>query len=109
MTGATIPAHVMRPARRVPRTPSRTPAGAGDKAPPTALERRLAALASATDPAMLTRSPARMRSNMADTDAAPVRPGGEQALTLPSRIGDTLRYRDGRVTDMAGAPVQLAT
>jgi hypothetical protein len=33
------------------------------------------------------------------------RPGAMDAFALPSRMGDTLRYRDGRVTDMAGNPV----
>lgn len=30
------------------------------------------------------------------------RPGAMQACALPSRMGNTLHYRDGRVTDMAG-------
>ncbi len=33
------------------------------------------------------------------------RPGAMDAFALPSRMGDTLHYRDGRVTDMAGNPV----
>ncbi len=34
-----------------------------------------------------------------------LRAGAMVAFTLPSRIGDRLFYRDGRVTDMAGAPL----
>jgi hypothetical protein len=34
-----------------------------------------------------------------------LRPGAMVAFTLPSRIGDRLHYRDGRVTDMTGAPL----
>jgi hypothetical protein len=34
------------------------------------------------------------------------RPGAMVAVKLPSRFGDTLRYRDGRVTDMAGNPIE---
>jgi hypothetical protein len=30
------------------------------------------------------------------------RPGTAQALTLPSRSGNRLRYPDGRITDLAG-------
>jgi hypothetical protein len=37
--------------------------------------------------------------------APSVRPGAMYAFTLPSRVGDTLRYRDGRITDLAGNPV----
>jgi len=33
------------------------------------------------------------------------RPGAMDAFALPSRMGDSLHYRDGRVTDMAGNPV----
>lgn len=30
-----------------------------------------------------------------------VRPGADNALAIPSRFGDQLRYRDGRVVDIA--------
>ncbi len=33
------------------------------------------------------------------------RPGAQHAQTLPSRIGNRLRYPDGRVTDLAGNPI----
>jgi hypothetical protein len=33
------------------------------------------------------------------------RPGANAAFTLPSRYGDELHYRDGRVTDMDGNPL----
>lgn len=34
------------------------------------------------------------------------RPGAMTAFDMPSRVADTLRYRDGRVTDMAGNPIE---
>ncbi len=34
------------------------------------------------------------------------RPGADQAAKLPSRFGNTLRWPDGRRTDLAGRPVQ---
>lgn len=34
------------------------------------------------------------------------RPGADHHEALPSRIGDTLHFRDGRVTDMDGAAVE---
>jgi hypothetical protein len=37
--------------------------------------------------------------------APSARPGAMYAFTLPSRVGDTLRYRDGRITDLAGNPL----
>jgi hypothetical protein len=36
------------------------------------------------------------------------RPDATDALILPSRTGNRLRYPDGRVTDMAGNPLQDA-
>ena len=33
------------------------------------------------------------------------RPDTAQALVLPSRTGNRLRYPDGRVTDLAGNPI----
>lgn len=33
------------------------------------------------------------------------RPGSEAFLGCPSRVGDTLRYRDGRTTRLDGTPV----
>lgn len=33
------------------------------------------------------------------------RPGSEDALALPSRVGPRLCHRDGRVTDIAGKPL----
>lgn len=47
-------------------------------------------------------------SSDADNRPPPMRPGSEQCLSLPSRIGDQLHYRGGLITDMAGNVVQLA-
>ncbi len=50
--------------------------------------------------------PGAMATPYRATEYAPsTRPGAMVAFGLPSRMGDTLRYRDGRVTDMAGQPV----
>jgi hypothetical protein len=35
------------------------------------------------------------------------RPGAMDAFSFPSRFGNLLHYRDGRVTDLAGNPVTL--
>lgn len=34
-----------------------------------------------------------------------VRPGSMDAFAFPSRMGNTLHWRDGRVTDLAGNPI----
>ncbi len=47
-------------------------------------------------------------SSDADNRTPPMRPGADQALSLPSRIGDQLHYRSGLITDMAGNIVQPA-
>jgi hypothetical protein len=36
-----------------------------------------------------------------DLNAAAARPGADDALSIPSRIGNRLHYRDGRVTSIA--------
>lgn len=71
-------------------------------------ERRTATLAEGLHPDLLTSSPTRHLASAADLRAAPVRPGGEQHLQPPSRIGDRLHYRDGRITTMDGTEVQPA-
>jgi hypothetical protein len=58
----------------------------------------------AGDPSLLTRSPSH-KSSAAD-DAPPAgRPGQDNNLEHPSRMGDRLVYRNGRVTDMRGQPI----
>lgn len=47
-------------------------------------------------------------SSDADNRPPPMRPGSEQCLSPPSRIGDQLHYRSGLITDMAGNVVQPA-
>lgn len=56
----------------------------------------------AGDPRLLTRSPVRSIASAADLAPPPPRRGSETAIHLPSRHGDTLRYRDGHVTDLQG-------
>lgn len=60
------------------------------------------ALASAAGTAAAMCSQRTRAASTADLTPPPPRPGSEQSLHLPSRTGDMLRYRDGRVTDMAG-------
>lgn len=48
------------------------------------------------DCTLLTRSPARSVASAADLKPAPPRPGSEDLLRLPSRMGSRLVYRDGR-------------
>jgi len=45
-----------------------------------------------------------VRSLASAADLAPpaLRPGSEDFLACPSRIGQRLHYRDGRVTDLQG-------
>lgn len=45
-----------------------------------------------------------MASN-ADLAPPAQRPGCQDFLACPSRVGNTLRHRDGRVTDLAGNPL----
>lgn len=71
-------------------------------------ERRAALLPTGQDPQALTRSMKRAAASPADLAPPPPRPGADASLDLPSRIGNRLHYRDGRITDMAGAEIQPA-
>lgn len=57
------------------------------------------------DPAQLTSSPAKL-SSAADNRPQPIRPGADNGLGLPSRMGDRLHYRNGLVTDLDGNVLQ---
>ena len=57
------------------------------------------------DPAQLTSSPAKL-SSAADNRPQPIRPGADNGLGLPSRMGDRLHYRSGLVTDLDGNVLQ---
>jgi len=50
-------------------------------------------------------SPSARAASAADLAPPPPRPGSLTALDCPSRIGDQLHYRNGRITDLAGNPV----
>lgn len=65
-------------------------------------ERRVAALADGQDPHDLTRGQVHATSSAADNRPQPMRAGTNAALALPSRMGDRLHYRDGRITDLQG-------
>ena len=57
------------------------------------------------NPSLLTRSPVRSLASAADLAPQPPRPGSQQGLASPSRIGKRLHHRDGRVTDLNGNPL----
>lgn len=50
-------------------------------------------------------SPSARAASAADLAPPPPRPGSQAFLACPSRVGDTLRHRDGRVTHLDGTPV----
>ena len=58
------------------------------------------------DPRLLTRSPVRSLASAADLAPPALRPGSEDFLACPSRIGQRLHHRDGRVTDLQGNPIK---
>lgn len=58
---------------------------------------------------LLTSSPSARAASPADLAPPPPRLGSEDALRCPSRIGNQLVYRDGRITDLAGNPITTRT
>ena len=54
---------------------------------------------------LLTSSATRRAASAADLAPPALRPGSEDFLVRPSRIGDRLHHRDGRVTDLGGNPI----
>lgn len=54
------------------------------------------------DPMLLTRSPARAIASAADLAPATPRAGSLDHRACPSRFGNLLRHRDGRITDLNG-------
>lgn len=64
------------------------------------------ALPPGVDHHMLTSSPVRSMTE-ADKRPVPVRRDGMEFAAYPSRRGNRLYYRDGRVTDIAGNPVEV--
>lgn len=80
-------------------------------APPSGEDdRRIALLAGTNNHAFsaLTRGQPRAAASAADLAPPPIRPGAEACLELPSRIGQELHYRDGRITRMDGTEIQAA-
>lgn len=63
------------------------------------------AVGAGTWPRMLGSQSARAAS-AADLATPPPRPGSEDFLVCPSRFGNHLHHRDGRITDLAGKPVK---
>lgn len=57
------------------------------------------------NPRLLTSSQSARAASAADLAPPPPRPGSNTSHSVPSRHGDTLRYRDGRVTDLQGNPL----
>lgn len=58
---------------------------------------------------LLTRSIARQTMSHTERSPAALRPGSQDALACPSRIGNHLHHRDGRVTDLQGKTQRQAT
>lgn len=84
-------------------------AHAGTRAQMTEAERRHAAVAGTlAAPEHLTRSPTRAIASSADLAEPPIRPGGQLCLAHPSRVGDRLHYRDGRVTELDGTLISTS-
>jgi hypothetical protein len=55
---------------------------------------------------LLTSSATRRAASAADLAPPALRPGSEDFLARPSRIGQRLHHRDGRVTDLQGNPIK---
>ena len=101
---ATAPAHVLRPARLKVHTPAESALSA------LQAERRASAIARAVNaraaPRLITNS-SHTPSGYSGAELKPYagRPDTAQAQSLPSRSGNRLRYPDGRITDLAGNPI----
>ena len=106
MTRPTLPAYMVRPATARLSRPRRPDLAPSPQPEPTPAGQ--AAIATRADRAAPTRSPVRLASSSADLAPPPMRPGAEACLVLPSRIGDRLHHRDGRVTDLQGRPLRSA-
>lgn len=94
----TNPPHVNVPRVPMPRTP-----GLHSPARPASGKKR----ARRAPLAPVANSNAEGQYNGAELRAA-VRPGADDFLSLPSRMGNRLHYRDGRVTDMRGVSIKGA-
>lgn len=70
--------------------------------PKSEAERRIALCHDPVAAAALTRSHIRAAASPADLRPPPPRQGADAGLEIPSRFGNTLRYRDGRITDLQG-------
>lgn len=66
-------------------------------------------IANFDDIRLLTGSSTRRAASAADLAPQPPRQGSQAALGHPSRIGDRLHYRDGRITTMTGELVTTNT
>lgn len=84
------------------RTPDGPPSGEAER-------RSLLLAGTLTSAEALTRGLPRPAASTADLAPPPMRPGAEACLELPSRIGNRLHYRDGRITAMDGTEIVPAT
>jgi hypothetical protein len=84
---STTPRHIVRPTLR-------------DSIPEVNLSKVFAS--GVGDLGALTHSPSARAASHADLAPQSPRPGSQDALDCPSRMGDELHYRDGRVTTLAG-------
>ena len=65
------------------------------------------AAADRTDVAALTAGRQRAWLGSGERRALVLRPGATDCSALPSRMGNTLRWPDGRVTDLSGTPLPI--
>lgn len=66
---------------------------------------RQKARASNEVPTRISNSSAKGHYNGAEVCMPALRKGADDALQVPSRVGDRLHFRDGRVTDLQGQPI----
>lgn len=96
----TAPSHILRPARLKVQTPAESELSA------LKAERRASAIARAINarvlPPLIVNTSTTRNYSGAELKPYAGRPDAAQALGLPSRSGNRLRYPDGRVTDMTG-------
>lgn len=69
------------------------------------IRRARQARASNEVPTRISNSSAKGRYNGDEVCMPALRSGADDALQVPSRVGDHLHFRDGRVTDLQGNPI----
>lgn len=92
--------------KQIPKKPLEAESPGLSAAKAARLEQRAAPSPSPVTRRMRAVNGGEMSAPYRSTEYSPsVRPGANDAFALPSRMGDSLRYRDGRITDMDGTPL----